>query len=172
MYKEPNDPCFHSLLISRLRMRRKVLVADSALRNRSLLEGLCSLVGDEGADFAIGCILRSGDEPGNSRDTVLFDWIENLGIGKELGGGEFEYAGPAHSSENESLSSKTSSLKSLHLVAETLTLIAIGALFAVDKLCGLLSECEKGGVLGEGQACLEAGVAQSLNGVGSIPAAD
>lgn len=141
MYRSPKAPVVHSLWISILRMRRSVLVADSALGNRSLLEGLCSLVGDGGADLAIGCILRSGDEPGNSSDTVLFGLTENLGIGKELGGGEFEYAGPAHSSEKESLSSITSSIKWFSL-AEILTLIAIGVLFAVVILCVLLSECK------------------------------
>jgi hypothetical protein len=44
---------------------------------------------------------------------VLFGLSENLGISKELGGGEFEYVGPAQSSENESLSLATSSLKAL-----------------------------------------------------------
>jgi len=38
---------------------------------------------------------------GSSRDTVLLGFMENLGMGTELGGGEFEYAGPAHSSEKE-----------------------------------------------------------------------
>lgn len=122
-------------------MRRRVLVADSAVRKRSLLEGLYSLVGDGGADLASVCILISEAEPGNSSDTVLFGRTENLGMGKELGGGEFEYAGPAHSSEKESVSSEISSLKYFTL-AETLTLIAIGVLLAFVKLEVLLSECE------------------------------
>lgn len=74
----------------RLRMRHRVLVAESVLPNRSLIEGECSLAGDAGADLASGCILISGEELGRSRDTVLLGRTENLGIGKELGGGEFE----------------------------------------------------------------------------------
>lgn len=74
----------------RLRMRRSVSVAESALWKISLVKGLCPLVGDAGADLAIGCISTSGPEPGNSSDTVLFGRTENFGIGKELGGGEFE----------------------------------------------------------------------------------
>ena len=84
-------PLHHSSsLMSRLRMRRRVSVAESALWKRSLVEGLRSLVGDAGADFAVGCNLTSGTKPGSSSDTVLFGRIENFGIGKELGGGEFE----------------------------------------------------------------------------------
>lgn len=71
-------------------MRRNVSVAESAPQKISLVKGLRSLVGDAGADLAIGCISTSGAEPGNSSDTVLLGRIENFGIGKELGGGEFE----------------------------------------------------------------------------------
>lgn len=71
-------------------MRHKVLVAESALAKGSLVEGECSLRGEEGADLATGCNSTSGEEPGRSRDTVLFGLTENFGIGKELGGGEFE----------------------------------------------------------------------------------
>lgn len=71
-------------------MRHRVLVAESALSNRSLVKGECSLAGDAGADLASGRISISGEQLGRSRDTVLFGRTENLGIGKELGGGEFE----------------------------------------------------------------------------------
>lgn len=81
---------FHSSLMLRLRMRRRVCVAESAWTKRSLVDGECSLLGDGGADLATGRISNSGEEPGKSRDTVLFGLTENLGIGKELGGGEFE----------------------------------------------------------------------------------
>ena len=74
----------------RLRMRRNVLVAESALTKKPLLEEEYSLVGEAGADLAVGCISMSGGERGRSRDTVLLGRTENLGIGKELGGGEFE----------------------------------------------------------------------------------
>lgn len=73
---------------SRLRMRRSVLVA-----NISLVQLLCSLVGDGGADLAIGWWLLSAtksDPDGKSSDTVRFGLSENLGMGRELGGGEFE----------------------------------------------------------------------------------
>jgi hypothetical protein len=73
-------------------MRRKVFVAESALRSKSLIEGLCSLEGEAGADLAFGCTSKSASsDTGKSSDTVRFGGlIENLGIGKELGGGEFE----------------------------------------------------------------------------------
>jgi hypothetical protein len=82
-------------------MRRRVFVAESALRNKSFIDGLCSLEGEAGADLAVGCTLKSVPWfTGKSRDTVRFGGlIENLGIGKELGGGELEYAGPAQRSE-------------------------------------------------------------------------
>lgn len=60
------------------------------MSNRSLGEGLRSLVGEAGADLEIGNKSYSDDIEGNSRDTVLFGFSENLGMGKELGGGEFE----------------------------------------------------------------------------------
>lgn len=66
-----------------------------------------SLVGEAGADLGRGGRSIPDDGKGNSKDTLLFWRSENLGIGKELGGGEFEYAGPAQSSEltNSSISS-------------------------------------------------------------------
>lgn len=54
------------------------------------MEGEYSLWGEEGADLATGCIWISGEELCRSRDTVLFGLTEIFGIGKELGGGEFE----------------------------------------------------------------------------------
>lgn len=96
-------PSLHSSLTSRLRMRRRVFVAESALlkrsigvifvaalTNRLLDEGLRSLVGDAGADFETRCRSNSEIGVGKSSETVLFGQRENLGIGNELGGGEFE----------------------------------------------------------------------------------
>lgn len=65
-------------------------MAESVLTNTIPGEGLCSLVGDAGADLAMGRKLISDAEAGNSRETVLLGLRENLGMGKELGGGEFE----------------------------------------------------------------------------------
>lgn len=70
-------------------MRRRVLVAESAMSNRSPGEGLCSL-GEAGADLEKGGKSISDAAVGKSRETVLLGLIENLGIGKELGGGELE----------------------------------------------------------------------------------
>lgn len=81
---------FHSSLISRLRMRRRDLVAESALSNRSPGDAQLSLVGEAGADLAIGCRSISVVEEGNSSETVLLGLNGNFGIGRELGGGEFE----------------------------------------------------------------------------------
>lgn len=60
-------------------------------------------VGDEGADSACTGISSSSDRSagGNSSETLRFWWSENLGIGKELGGGELEKPGPAQSSGRE-----------------------------------------------------------------------
>jgi hypothetical protein len=101
IYRSKRPLKLHSSATSRLRMRRRVFVAESALRNKSFIDGLCSLEGEAGADLAVGCTLKSVPWfTGKSRDTVRFGGlIENLGIGKELGGGEFEYAGPAQRSE-------------------------------------------------------------------------
>lgn len=74
-------------------MRRRVFVADSALRNISLVQPVSPLVGDEGADLAIGRTIStevSSAIIGKSSETVRLGRIENLGIGKELGGGELE----------------------------------------------------------------------------------
>lgn len=71
-------------------MRRRVLVAESALSNQSLGEGLRPLVGEAGADFAMGRISISEAKVGKSRETVLLGLMKNFGNGKELGGGEFE----------------------------------------------------------------------------------
>lgn len=128
--------------------------------------------------MAIGwCVLIiSGAKQGRLSDTVLFGRIENLGIGKELGGGEFEYVGPAQSSENENLSLAISSLKALSFL-QAFALILMGALFTVVFECVLLSECVGDGVLGKGEEGEEkhglvTGVEQVFNGVGSIPAPD
>jgi hypothetical protein len=79
---------------------------------------------------------------------VLFGLSENLGISKELGGGEFEYVGPAQSSENESLSLATSSLKALSFL-QAFKLMLMGALFTVVFECVLLSKCVGDGVSGK-----------------------
>lgn len=75
-------------------MRRRVIVAESALRDRSLERGggLNSLVGELGADLEIGWTETSLLETtlGKSRELVLLGICKNLGTGKELGGGEFE----------------------------------------------------------------------------------
>lgn len=73
-------------------MRRRFFVADSSLSRKFPEKGVMrSLVGDEGADLAMEKRLNFGaDEEGKSSDTVLLGRDENLGIGKELGGGEFE----------------------------------------------------------------------------------
>ena len=71
-------------------MRRRVSVAESALRNSSLAEGFRSLVGEAGADLASGCTSMLELELGKSKDTVRLGLIENLGMGRELGGGELE----------------------------------------------------------------------------------
>lgn len=60
------------------------------MSNMSLGEGLRSLVGEAGADLATGCKSASEAKVGKSRETVLLGLSENLGMGKELGGGEFE----------------------------------------------------------------------------------
>ena len=113
-------------------MRRKVFVAESALRNKSPIHGLCSLEGEAGADLAVGSTLKSVPwDTGKSRDTVRFGGlIENLGIGKELGGGEFEYAGPAHRSEKGkySFTRPISSQKDVSFLG-TVTLMVMGELF-------------------------------------------
>lgn len=80
-------------------MRRRVCVAESVLSDKPPGDGLRSRVGDAGADLAKGGKSISEGEAGRSRETVLLGLTENFGIGKELGGGEFEYAGPAQSSE-------------------------------------------------------------------------
>uniref|UniRef100_A0A0E0M7T9 DUF834 domain-containing protein n=1 Tax=Oryza punctata TaxID=4537 RepID=A0A0E0M7T9_ORYPU len=56
--------------------------------------------GEEGADLACGFTSTSSDRStgGNSSEMLRFWRRENLGIGSELGGGELENAGPAHSS--------------------------------------------------------------------------
>lgn len=96
-------------------MRRRVFVAESAESNRSLGGGLDHLVGEAGADLEMGCISVSESKEGNSSETVLLGPRKNLGKGNELGGGEFEYAGPAQRSEKWNFPSSK------------LTLIGIGA---------------------------------------------
>lgn len=60
-------------------------------------------VGDEGADLACTGTSSSSDRSagGNSSETLRFWWRENLGIGRELGGGELQNPGPAQSSGRE-----------------------------------------------------------------------
>jgi len=57
--------------------------------------------GDEGADLACSLTSTSSEHStgGSSREMLRFWRRENLGMGSELGGGELENAGPAHSSE-------------------------------------------------------------------------
>jgi hypothetical protein len=59
--------------------------------------------GDEGADLACGLTSTSSERStgGSSREMLRFCRRENLGMGRELGGGELENAGPAHSSDRE-----------------------------------------------------------------------
>uniref|UniRef100_J3N2S9 Uncharacterized protein n=1 Tax=Oryza brachyantha TaxID=4533 RepID=J3N2S9_ORYBR len=56
--------------------------------------------GEEGADLACGFTSTSSERLTccNSSEILRFWRRENLGIGSELGGGELENAGPAHSS--------------------------------------------------------------------------
>jgi hypothetical protein len=68
-------------------MRHKSFVANSTL---SVGNELRSLVGEEGADLAIGRKSTEETEELNSSETVLLGRTEKLGIGNELGGGEFE----------------------------------------------------------------------------------
>nr|AFK48196.1 unknown [Medicago truncatula] len=77
----------------------------------------------------------SGEEPGRSRDTVLFGLTVNLGIGNELGGGEFEYVGPAHNSDNKKLPPLKSSSKVISFL-QAFPLIGIGLLLGVVFLSG------------------------------------
>lgn len=76
--------------MSRLSIRRRHFVAESSRSNKSPGEGLRSLVGDAGADTAMGRRSIAEAEVGKSSETVLLGFKENFGIGKELGGGEFE----------------------------------------------------------------------------------
>lgn len=71
-------------------MQRRVFVAESEVSNRSLGEGLRSLVGKAGADLAIGRKSYLVSERGKSSDTDLLGLIENFGMSEELGGGELE----------------------------------------------------------------------------------
>lgn len=72
-------------------MRRRVCVAESVLSDKTPGDGLRSRVGDAGADLAKGGkSMPKGEVVGRSRETVLLGLTENLGMGKELGGGEFE----------------------------------------------------------------------------------
>jgi hypothetical protein len=47
-------------------------------------------VGETGADLATSRISTAESGAGKVKDTVLFCWRENLGIGTEAGGGELE----------------------------------------------------------------------------------
>lgn len=68
-------------------------------------------VGEAGADFeAAGWVESRVSIGGSSRETLRFWRRENLGMGTELGGGEFVYAGPAQSSEHEKSAIKAGSL--------------------------------------------------------------
>lgn len=81
-------PDLHSSAVSssRLSMRRSVIVAETVLR-----KGLSpDEVGETGADLATSRISTAESGAGKVKDTVLFCWRENLGIGTEAGGGELE----------------------------------------------------------------------------------
>nr|GLL30696.1 hypothetical protein Itr_chr07CG01270 [Ipomoea trifida] len=74
--------------MSRLRIRRRHFVAESSRSNKSPGEGLRSLVGEAGADTAMGRKSSIAEaEDGSSSETVRLGFKENLGIGNELGGG-------------------------------------------------------------------------------------
>lgn len=120
---------------------------------------------------------------------MRFGLIENFGIGSELGGGELEYAGPAHLSENNRVSKSFGnfSLKALSL-SGVLKFIAIGLLLTevFDFVVVLSTERELkltagdgDGVFGEEEGKeikeeerLVTGVDKALSGVGSIPDPD
>ncbi|KAK0581456.1 hypothetical protein LWI29_014005 [Acer saccharum] len=171
-------------------MRRRVWVAESALTKASLVLPVCPLVGDGGADLAKGWLISIPEislATGNSSETVRFGRIENLGIGKELGGGELEYAGPAHRSEYDSVSNSFGNLplKGLSFLG-VLKFIAIGLLLTVvfDFVIVLSTDRELeltvgDGVIGEDggkeikeEDRLVSGVEKDLIGVGSIPDPD
>lgn len=97
----PRLPSLQSSAMSRFRMRRRFFVAESSLWKKLLeKQMLWSLVGEEGADLATGWkFISEADFSGKSSETAFFEQSGNVGMGKELGGGELEYAGPAHSSE-------------------------------------------------------------------------
>lgn len=61
-----------------------------ALLRKSLMEVVASLEGEDGADLEIGWNVTSDFGTGISRDILRFCRRENLGMGNELGGGEFE----------------------------------------------------------------------------------
>jgi hypothetical protein len=73
---------------SRLRIRRRCIVAESALKTGLSLEW--APVGEDGAELKAGRKSIQEFAEGKSRETVRIGWRENLGMGTELGGGEFE----------------------------------------------------------------------------------
>lgn len=77
---------------SRLSIRLRFSVAEAVVRRKSAEgETLGSLGEVDGADLASGGRTMSSDlEPGRSREMLRFCRSENLGIGSELGRGEFE----------------------------------------------------------------------------------
>lgn len=155
-------------------MRRRVFVAESALRDRSLERGggLNSLVGELGADLEIGWTETPLVETilGKSRELVLLGSCKNLGTGKELGGGEFEYVGPAHRSENERLPSKKPSLEYFSLLTD-LARIGIGLLFGTGLKQPGSVDRGLAGVFGDGGVCLITGILAALRGNGRVPSA-
>lgn len=98
--------------------------------------------GEEGADLACGFTSTSSDRSnsGNSSEMLRFCRRENLGIGSELGGGELENAGPAHSSGRDG--------------GEVEGLIEMGRLRLPPRRC---SCCCCFGVLGSGDEYVRAG---------------
>ena len=93
-----------------MRILLKFSVAEAALTKKSAEDDFDSDFGETGADFAPGRIKSWDSIGGSSRETLRFSRSENLGMGSELGGGEFVYAGPAQSSEQEKSSLKVETL--------------------------------------------------------------
>ena len=60
------------------------------LRKKSSSDEPDFLVGEEGADLDNGWRVISDGGPGSSREMLRFWRRENFGMGRELGGGEFE----------------------------------------------------------------------------------
>lgn len=80
-----------------MRILLKVSVAASLRQGKPLTEDVDSL----GADFNRGWRAKLDFESGNPREEQRLSPREKLGVGRELGGGEIAWAGPAQSSEPE-----------------------------------------------------------------------